>query len=135
VWKWTAGQEVFPGEFGDPLLGSTEYRLCLFGGGALAAAHVIPPGAGWTLKSSGDWTLRRDPAAAVISNAQLKPATSFPGKSKAVVKGKGGLLAPAALPLATPVAAQLISDGGLCLTSTFAAPSRNTDVQLKAKGQ
>lgn len=133
AWKWNKGAEVFLAELGLPAA-TTEYRLCVFGGGVLAGEHVIPAGPGWTL-AKATWKLKRDPAATGISKALLRAAVGVPGQSKAQLKGKGALLAPAALPLATPVAAQLISDQGLCLTSTFATPARNDASHFKAKGQ
>jgi hypothetical protein len=67
----------------------------------------------------------------------LLKGTGDPGKSKALIKGKGANLPFATLanPIAaTPVVAQLRNNGnGFCMQASYTSPLKNTDTQYKAK--
>jgi uncharacterized delta-60 repeat protein len=134
LFKWTRGDAVPGAGFGYPN-GFTGYTMCLFDESGPVSTHVIPSGPEWLEKRSS-WKLRRDPHVTPggIGSATLR-ASSFPGKTSALVAGEGQLLGPPALPLAGTVTAQLVSSDGLCLQATYAAPIANTSEKYAAKGQ
>jgi uncharacterized delta-60 repeat protein len=134
AWKWTKGETTYPFDWGVPS-NNTSYALCLFSGSSLVSEHPIAAGAGWS--SARDWKLKRDPITSPggISSAVLASAGGYPGKAKIKVKGKGPLLAPPALPLATPVRVQLVSSISKCFEATYTTPLVTTAERFKAKGQ
>ena len=141
IWKWIKGAATTLPEFGAPNAGS-DYALCVYAGPgeALIAGGeaVLPAGGSWTAAGSKGW--KYDAASGLpngIAKAVLK--SGDPGKSKALVKGKGGDLPDPTLPIAGgdfPVVVQLLNDQTpLCLESSFAsgAVKKNEAEQLKLK--
>jgi uncharacterized delta-60 repeat protein len=131
TWKWTKGADTF--YYGQPGI-LTDYSLCVFGGSSLASENEIPSGLGWTGTSKG-WLLKRDPFTTPGGIGRAALLFGGPGKSKITVKGKGPLVGAPAIPLATPVTAQLVTSEGLCFTAAYASPSANTGGRFKGKGQ
>lgn len=141
IWKWIKGGATALPDFGAPNAGS-DYALCVYAGPgeALIAGGeaVLPAGAGWTAAGGKGW--KYDAASGLpngIAKAVLKSGDA--GKSKALVKGKGGDLPDPTLPIAGgdfPLLVQLLNDETpLCLESSFASGSvkKNADDQLKLK--
>jgi len=130
--KWSKGPDTF--SYGYPTF-ATSYSLCVFGGGALASEHEIPSGSGWSSTPKG-WKLKRNPQTATPSGIHSARLTMGPvGKSKITVKGKGPLFSSPAIPLATPVTAQLVSSDGHCFGASYATPISNSGSKFKARGQ
>jgi hypothetical protein len=141
IWKWIKGAATALPDFGAPNAGS-DYALCVYAGPgeALIAGGeaVLPAGSAWTAAGSAGW--KYDAASGLpngIAKAVLK--SGDPGKSKALVKGKGADLPDPTLPILPgdfPVVVQLLNDETpLCLESSFAsgAVKKNEDAQLKLK--
>jgi hypothetical protein len=138
TWKWIKGAATLTSDFADPTT-TANYALCIYAGttDALVAQMSLPAGSKWSaLGTKGfkynDPTLSPDGAQKAI----LK--SGAPGKSKALVKGKGTNL-PDPLdggPLPFPVTVQLFNyQTGLCLDSTFNMTNalKNTSTLFKAK--
>jgi hypothetical protein len=135
VWKWSRGM-IDMAELGDPLLGSTDYRVCLYDetGGAgslvlsLTALSADECGATcWKPKSSGYRY------AATDGSTKLTLKASTTGKGSIVAKAKRPLLyaGPASggqlVNQDTRVVIQLVSStGGVCWESAFTSPATRT---------
>ena len=141
VWKFTRGNQVTGVQLGDPINGTTSYRLCLWDASAhpqpLFSADLAPGGTCgvrpcWKAVGSGAKFTDRSGLQHGTSNVLLKYGTT--AKSKAQWKGKNVLLLPPTLPLAPSVTVQLENSEGTCWTTTFPTALANTNEQFKAKG-
>ena len=151
TWLWKKGAATTLAELGDPVAGDG-YTLCVFDEssitpGLLFRARV--PGGG-TCDGRPCWKPNdatgfgyKSKAATPEGIVVAKLTSGSDGKAKAVLKGKGVHLSDRpnglpALPLATPLRAQLLGGGGLCLETTFDASSvvKNDGVRgvFKARG-
>lgn len=134
IFKWLRGAVTTTAELGNPS-STTDYTLCLYSGGSVAALDIAA-GESWkTLGSKGfkykDNTGESDGAQGVL----LKSGDA--GRAKATVKGKGRNL-PDELtpPLELSVIAQLVNgDNATCFEAVFEADDviRNDEKQFKAK--
>lgn len=134
VWKWIKGQNTSQAEFGDEVMGTANIALCVYDNGALAGSALVAPGTGWSTISTKGWKfLDKNGTQDGVQKIILKASTS--GKSKALVKGKGGNLPDMATPFTGPVTVQLVnSQSGICWGSVFNAPfSKNITAKFKDK--
>jgi len=134
-WKWLQGAANFM-DFGDPVSGSSTYRLCVYdetGGIPHLKLDVSAP-AGRMCRSRACWkqlgiaTPRgfkyRDPdlMPSGVHLIILKAGTL--GKAKILVKGKGASLpATTAFDQDTDVTAQLVKSDGGCWQAVYPAPA------------
>ncbi len=129
LWKWLNGPGLVQSDFGDPVAGGTSYSLCVYVGTSAALEPGIPSSTNWKSTSTTGYKFH-DPASNSdgLTKALLKAGAA--GKSKVLVKGKGGLLDLSAMPLnaGTQVLVQLIrSDDPACWESTFPLASIGVD--------
>ena len=139
AWTWRSGAATTLADFGDPA-GTDSYALCLYEGGALAAAMPVPAAGTcggtpcWRGKPSGFTYRDRAATAAGITQVTLRPGAD--GKARIRVKGKGALLP---LPPIADLTATLdlqIHDRstGTCWGTTFVPPfDKVTTTILKDK--
>lgn len=137
IFKWIKGAATTVGDFGVPT-GTTNYALCLYAGTAAIAQAVVPPSSMfWAPTATGFKYKDKNGTQAGITKILLKAGAA--GKSKALVKGKGGNLPdPPAGPLTLPVTAQLVSDANaVCYEGIFdtADVIKNEAELFKAKAQ
>ncbi|MBI3784724.1 MAG: hypothetical protein HY270_15130 [Deltaproteobacteria bacterium] len=147
-WVWSHGATTTLSEFGDPVNGTSSYRVCVYDEsngvptlklGALAPAGGLCHGLTPCWKATGKKTstgyvyVDRDLTPNGLLRVALK--AEVPGKSKAkiVVRGKGPNLpmpAPAGSTLLlqdTNVVVQLVkSDGGVCWESVYPAAAKKS---------
>lgn len=124
VWKWIRGEPTLPSELGTPT-GTTQYALCLYAG-MTNAGYLVPGDAvRWSPIGTKGYKYK-DPGgtAGGITKITLK-ADPRPGKSKALVKGKGANLDDVDLSALDDnglVVVQLVNDStNACFESTFTA--------------
>jgi hypothetical protein len=142
VWKWGRGDQVTPGELGDPL-GADTYTYCLYDGDdeLVSKGRVTPGGLCGTSNPKECWKALgtppgakgykyadRDGNADGVQKLILKPGDQ--GKAKAVLKAKGEALDMPSLPLALPATLQLQATNGTCWTAEF----RSDGVQKNTEG-
>src|SRR6185369_1817890 len=116
TWKWLKGQQsVDPGDLGDPTATSS-YSLCVF---TMPQMNLqVAAGNGW--KATGSGFTYGDPATAQDGVKKILVKAGDVGKSKALVKGKGGGLLPLpGLPTTPPVTVQLRTSDGTCWETVF----------------
>jgi hypothetical protein len=147
TWTWLKGT-ASASDFGDPVHGASNYRLCLYdevGGVQSLKMGASAPGAGtcagkpcWkqlgSLTPEGFKYKDRDLTPDGIAGIILKAGAV--GKAKIIVKGMGSHLPPATpLDQDTNVTMQLVrSDGGVCWQAVYPAPaSKNGNGQFKEK--
>jgi hypothetical protein len=142
IWKWTKGAATTQAEFGDPTT-AANYALCFYAGATptlLTPQVTVPPAGGkWAALSTKGYKYK-DPGGANdgITKIILKGNTT-PGKSKALVKGKGADLPDfdGLMPFAggdLPVIVQLRNNStGICWEGQFATPKKNLADQFNAK--
>lgn len=146
TWKWPAGPQLSPVDFGDPL-GADAYTLCIFSRDPtdeLLFRATAP--AGGTCRSKPCWRTRvnggfsytnRDATPDGLTTIDLKPGAE--GRSSVTVKGKGTALAgrpfPLPLPpLPLPLEVQLQRDGGQCFAGTLSTGVSTPSGAFKARG-
>jgi hypothetical protein len=137
TWKWTRGDEVAPGDLGDPIAGTTSYTLCVYdetaGAAAFQARLDVP--AGGTCGGKPCWQAKpgklkyRDPAAAASGVRAIDLKAGSVGKSKAKLKAKGAGMPVLALPFdqQDEVIVQLVTSEGVCWESRYPTPARRSD--------
>jgi cysteine-rich repeat protein len=127
VWKWLHGGATTVAEYGDPF-SMDAYALCVFDiSGATPnrlLSATVPPGG----------VCGKHPCWVTVGTNRVKyrSATTTPdgitkivldggeeGKARIIVKGKGPLLGPPALPLSLPVRVQLQAENGGCWEATY----------------
>jgi hypothetical protein len=148
TWKWSAGAATDLGSFGNPVSGSTDYALCVYGTASgtpeLATSLVVPGGTTcggdfcWRPTGTKGFKYRdRDGGAAAVTQIILKAGDD--DRAKVIVKAKGANLPmPAA---ASPnnlisqdpvVTVQLANSEGECWQATYPGPAlRVTADQFK----
>ena len=135
-WKWLKGT-ASSADFGDPVNGSSTYRLCVYdavaGAPSLKLGVSVPAGgvcngkACW--KQSGAKTASgfryRDSALEHDGLQVIKLKAGPAGKAKIIVRGKGANLPTSgAFAQDTDVTVQLLkSDGGVCWQAVYPAPA------------
>src|SRR5262249_15479574 len=96
VWSWGSGAATAPVDFGDPLGGATDYRVCLYDASAAAQPVLIATATGgrtcagkpcWKANKTGFKYKDKGETPDGILVALLKGGID--GKAKLVVKGKG----------------------------------------------
>ncbi len=131
VWRWTKGAATDAEDLGDPLGGSDDYVFCLYDQSGLAMSATAPAG-GQCQNAADCWKQlgqASNPTGFRYKDSELTPDGLFKlqvragdaGKAKALVKGRGELLAlPATDALTADIVAQLVG-GTTCFSSTFAS--------------
>ncbi|MGH7790077.1 MAG: hypothetical protein ACRERC_24630, partial [Candidatus Binatia bacterium] len=129
---WKGGPALLL-DMGDPTQ-STRYELCIYDSRGVQSAMGVPPGAGWSSKSTGyrfkDIAAQNDGISLIITKA------SNLDKAKLKIAGKGVELPDtAAMPLVGPVTAQVYASDGMCWEAEFAESSfrRNDTGRFIAK--
>jgi cysteine-rich repeat protein len=145
-WKWTQGPAATMQDFGDPVDGSTFYKLCVYDeGGPSGASRLIldgwiPPGGScagrdcWRRAGTSSFRYKdKTRSSDGMQTLMLKAKTD--GSAKIVITGKGAGLAFAVpeLGLAAPVTVQLQSTDGTCWEAVYRSPARNRSDFLRAK--
>jgi predicted acyl esterase len=130
-WKWSGEGEPW----GDATA-TAAFRLCVYdGSGSLVASAAAPAGglcgapgkrqkACW--KRSGRSESFSDPAAASDGLRELALRSNRTGARAAKLRASGAELALPPLPLAQPVAVQLVGNRGGCWGATFSAPAEES---------
>jgi hypothetical protein len=137
-WKWGKGSATLS-ELGDPVTGSTSYRLCVYDDGVLKMSPGIDPGGTcdgnpcWTATATGQKYKNKSGNADGITQVKMKSGS---GKAKIQVKGKGaGLVLPFPVSDTSNVTVQLVKDpasGPECWQAVFpAAAKKNDPAKLK----
>lgn len=136
IWKWNAGSQTDPSEYGNPVSGGTVYALCVFDENAsvpqLIMENVILPGS-WEPSGGGYKYRDRNRASDGIGVVVLAPGGD--GKSRIIVRGKGALLGMPALPLNEDqkVTVQLVNSNGACWEAQYGSSLSNTPDLFKAR--
>ena len=138
IWKWLNGPALAQGDFGDPVNGPTSYALCIYGGtGAAVISAGVPGIAGWKTVSTTGYKFKDSTAGGDgVSKVLLKGGDA--GRTKALVKAKGGNLDLDAMPLGetVQVTVQLIrNDGPGCWEAVYPAASIRADDVNQFKAQ
>ena len=124
IYKWLKGPAVDQSDFGDPVSGGTEIIICLYANNALVATFVAPDGPLWeAIGTKGYGYKDANAANDGLQKVQLKGGAA--GKSKILVKAKGGNIDMPGLPLndSTNVTVQVRrSDDAACWQSVFPGP-------------
>jgi hypothetical protein len=133
IWKFIKGDQTTQTEFGDPTA-TAAYALCIYSGASLRATLGVAPGPNWT--AIGDKGYKyKDQTYAQDGVGKIIVKGGGPGKTKALVKGKGVNL-PSIIDsagLGTNVTAQLLNhQSGVCWEATFTAPKKDTTALYKA---
>jgi hypothetical protein len=132
TWKWIKGQQIVdPADLGTPT-GTTSYSLCVFTSPQMNLQ--VAGGSGWSATGSG--FKYSDPTAAQDGVKKILLKAGDVGKSKALVKGKGGGLLPLpTLPVTPPVTVQLQNSNGTCWETVFSSGNvlKNDGQILKLK--
>ena len=132
-WTW-AGSSANLADFGDPIGGTTNYRLCVYDDGvlktssALAGASACPGTTCWTATKAGLTYKNRSGNSDGITAVSFKAGS---GNAKVKVDGKGaGLALPFPMSAATAITMQLVKNPGSgpeCWEATFANPAKVYD--------
>lgn len=142
IWKWPKGEATTREAFGDPLLGSGDFELCVFTGTApqraLRIAARVPKSGQcgarpcWTLKGEKGFLYKNPPAPFGIRHVIFKSGAD--GEAKVVIKGRGEALDLAGnLNLALPVRVELKDNTtGECWEGTYTAPIQSDEDRFKA---
>jgi hypothetical protein len=141
LFKWGKGDALTQTQLGDPT-GTTEYAICIFNGPTndVLESFTVPAADGkWSaLGTSGYKYKDSNGTNGGLTKLLLKGSTT-PGKSKVLLKGKGGNLPdPGLANLPLPVTAQVINpDTGVCVEAVFDTGDvkKNTNTLFKAKAQ
>jgi cysteine-rich repeat protein len=146
--KFIKGPALGQPDFGNPVGGSTAYRLCVWRDGPTLVADYEVDRAGDTCGSSPCWSVLgaappngsgyryKDTLATSDGIGFMSLKGGAAGKSKLLIKGKGAALPPltAALQSATSVTLQLHGDDApQCLETTLTTISKQLPTQFKAK--
>ena len=131
IFRWLHGAATTSGDLGDPST-STTYAVCVYEdteGTPTKVLDAVAPVGG--LCGSRDCWKRLGPLPPSGWNYTDRNATPHgltkivvkaggAGSAKLLAKGKGGRVAPPALPLTLPVAVQVVNSDGTCWTATYA---------------
>jgi hypothetical protein len=134
TWSLARIPSTLQGAFGDPL-STTELAVCLYGGGARAAALELPPASsGWTITSR--LHRYRDVPAAADGIRTLVLRGSTRDRASITLQAKGADLPFVRLPMTEPITAQLVNvESGACWESSFDAAeiTRHESTILRAR--
>jgi cysteine-rich repeat protein len=136
VWKWIKGQPTSFAQLGVPTGTATAYTLCLYAGttSAQIAEVDVPGGSGWSVLGASKGYKYKDSAGTNDGVQKIVLKTSTTNKSKALLKGKGANLPDIAIPIPTPLTAQLVnSSTSTCFTAQYTTPKKNVGGTFKAK--
>lgn len=145
-YQWKNGAVTTVGELKDPVnTVGVDYRLCIYDGDGLVAAHEVPSQGTcdgkpcW--KASGSTGFQYGNKNGLVDGiSQVKLKAGDAGKSSVSVKlkSKTGAFASPPLPLTEPtVKAQLVIDDGVtpvCFETTLQTATKNEPKQYSAKG-
>jgi acid phosphatase type 7 len=127
IWKWQNGT-IQAADIPSPI-DQTDLAVCLYDVNGKVLGSALPKGALWTANSKGDFQLKDLTAANGMQKVKIKFSKPF-----IKVKGKGSGLTMPALPLTTPVTAQLVNlDNGACWESEFTTFKASDDGKFKAQ--
>lgn len=136
LWKWLKGPLTTQGQFGNPDTGTTSYTLCIYDDDNLEVSLVVTPVTNWSPISTKGYKYK-DSGGSVSGITKILLKGGDAGKSKILVKGKGGNLPPAALMFSQTidVTVQLLrNDDSQCWEAVFAPPAVKTSgTQFKDK--
>lgn len=137
VWRWQAPTAVPREQLGDPLA-ATGYTLCLYDGASVVQLIVRVPAVG-TCASKPCWKSTK--AGYAYEDAERTPdgvtAVHLRGgarkPARLVVKARGALVGPPALPFALPARVQLVrTDAAVCWEATYASAKKDVAARLRA---
>ena len=136
-WKWQTSGVLSTSDFGNPPT-TTDYLLCFYDGSGRRLSATAP--AGRTCGKKPCWrTLGggfsyKDKTGTPDGLMKLLLKSGDAGRGKIAVKGGGANLRLPALPLTTPVRAQLAQSGGsTCWEATYSSARTNTASAFNAK--
>lgn len=128
IWKWQNGT-IAASDIPSPIE-QTDLAVCLYDQDGSVLGGALPKGSLWSANAKGDFQYK-DLALGTLGMQKIKIKFAKP---LIKVKGKGAGLAMPALPLDTPVTAQLVNlDNGKCWESTFTTFKVSDDGKFKAK--
>lgn len=128
IWKWQNGT-IQAADIPSPI-DQTDLAVCLYDNDGNVLGGSLPKGTLWTTNSKGDFQYK-DLALSASGMQKIKIKFSKPFIK---VKGKGSGLDMPALPLTTPVTAQLVNlDNGMCWESEFTTFKISDDGKFKAQ--
>jgi cysteine-rich repeat protein len=150
IWKWKKGAlAATQGDFGDPVNGTSSYKLCLYDSTAgvrtLKRGMIVEPSGVcgvdpcWSAISTKGWKYRSDGNGDGITLVLLKGGDA--GKPMVLIKAKGlGVQAPEPINLSEylDVDPEVVvqwhgSDPPNCWTQSFGTATTNNGTQFKAK--
>jgi hypothetical protein len=143
VWKWLKGPALLQADFGDPVNGSTAFRLCIYDSAGLVSQLNVT--AGGTCGSNPCWKALgtkgfkfKDAALASDGLLTIIMKGGAAGKSKAIVKAKDGNLPIPGLALdaSTAVTVQLLRNDAAspCWEGVYPGPATvNSTTKYKDK--
>jgi CSLREA domain-containing protein len=132
VYRWKDGP-LAQTDFADPRLVTP--RLCLYDATGTVLLNALAPDSScadgcWT--DAGETYRYRDRSLAPDGIASMKLGAGTVGRIK--VTGKGANLGLSGLPFAPPVRARVLGQSaGMCFGADFAAPTRNTASEFRAR--
>lgn len=137
LWKWLKGPLTVQSDFGNPMIANgTNYTLCIYDDDNLKGSVIVSPLANWSPISTKGYKYK-DPTGSVAGITKVLLKGGDPGKSKILVKGKGGSLPqfPLMFSQSIDVTVQLLrNDDPQCWESVFTPPAvKTTGTQFKDK--
>jgi 6-phosphogluconolactonase (cycloisomerase 2 family) len=143
TWKWQRGSATELADYGDPTIeGGTDYVLCVYDGSAepqprlrarAPAGGQCPGRPCWT-QFGEKYIEYKDKGLDPDGLRLVRLQRGDEGKTKITVRGKREHLDMPALPLSTPVVAQLQAENGECWENRYSDfILRNVTTQFKAK--
>lgn len=134
IWRWINGSAALS-DFGDPVNGGTNYRLCVYDDGVLRMSPAVAAGgtcatqACWDMMGTVGLRYHNNPGNADgLTQVRLKAGV---GSAKAMVKGKGAALTmPFPVTQRSALTVQLVKNAGTapeCWETTFLPPATVSD--------
>ncbi|MFT4571525.1 MAG: hypothetical protein ACI91F_002416 [Candidatus Binatia bacterium] len=146
IWKWTKGDATDLADFGEAVIGTNTYQLCIYDASVeaqpLLSAKIESGGTCgskpcWKALGTKGFAYKNKGGVGSDGAFVIKLMSGVQGKPKVLLKGKGLELATPALPLTNDVVVQLLIDAGggvECWQTTYSASIKNETKQYKAKG-
>jgi hypothetical protein len=140
-WKWIKGEQTDLDEFGTPIT-AAQYDLCVFdfvaSAPSLATHMTLAPNALW--QSKKNFFRYKDKTGALDGFVGMRLSAGTTGRAKLSLVAKG-LNLPAPVPvdqlhffeLDPHLTVQLSNDAGVCWSSEFDRPYKNTGIKFKTK--
>lgn len=144
LWRWLRGEATNPADFGDPITGTTTYKLCLFDTSAEVPSLVMSAGvpAGGTCSGQPCWRqtrggglVYRDKTGSANGYMQVVLKPGVEQRARVVVKAGGPRLPFPPIPLRqqSTVIVQFVNDEGECWGKEYRVPAvRNDQILFKA---